>query len=671
MKKKIAIGILALSFCFVALGAVQVQGAESDIRKEMAAIQEMLEGIQKKVAEQTGTTGTTGTITGVPSGFTFTRTLGVGARGMDVKYLQIVLNSDPNTRLAQTGAGSPGNETEYFGPITQAAVRKFQSKYAGEILTPIGLVSPTGFVGTQTIAKLNSVLRTGTPGTTPISIDKAILDSLKEIAESIKKLQARIDLSERPTGDEGSLSVELRADIRNAEVGAGQKMDVAVFRLKAEESDITVQRVDLYFDHTGTYSSTATEFRRYVESMAVYSDGKKLQEVKLSTSNPARGDKYIRFSNLNLKVKKGGYVDLTVEVTGTSRDEKKTLEIGPTDNMAIRGVDGAGVSQYAGGSAIRRTFTFTGEETGALEVRRHADSPKEGVAMISRSVRTQVDLLKFNVTAKDTDVELDNLTVLIEKADTTLTLGQILQDVILYEGNTRVGVATVNTGTGKATFDKLEMKIKKGETKNLTLKADAFKVEVADQGASLKATVLKDDNKEVGYDIFDKEIDIDRTVTGDKQHLYVVAPEITLVSAEIERIEITKDVNDRAVGGIEFKIKAVGGTVYFDKTEDVKNDDTGMVDFAGFELNFASLSSKASSATNPLNLTGSYYYVLEDATRDFEIDFGTQNVAGRERVEVKELRWIAEDKNGNAVEFEWDGEFVEMLRTNRVSLYWN
>ncbi len=92
-----------------------------------------------------------------------TRTLRLGDRGLDVKELQIALNSDPATRIAQSGPGAPGFESTYFGALTQAAVNKFQIKYALEALTPAGLSAPTGIVGPLTRKVLYRLSRTTTP----------------------------------------------------------------------------------------------------------------------------------------------------------------------------------------------------------------------------------------------------------------------------------------------------------------------------------------------------------------------------------------------------------------------------------------------------------------------------------------------------------------------------
>lgn len=87
---------------------------------------------------------------------TFIRTLRFGDSGADVLFLQQKLNTDTDTRLAESGAGSPGSETERFGQLTRDAVIRFQEKHAAEILVPIGLTSGTGVVGEATRRVLNT-----------------------------------------------------------------------------------------------------------------------------------------------------------------------------------------------------------------------------------------------------------------------------------------------------------------------------------------------------------------------------------------------------------------------------------------------------------------------------------------------------------------------------------
>jgi len=88
----------------------------------------------------------------------FTRDLKIGQTSADVERLQIFLNRDFDTQIVQSGSGSPGNETTFFGYLTKAAVIKFQEKNASEILAPLGLGKGTGIVAKYTRAKMNKML---------------------------------------------------------------------------------------------------------------------------------------------------------------------------------------------------------------------------------------------------------------------------------------------------------------------------------------------------------------------------------------------------------------------------------------------------------------------------------------------------------------------------------
>lgn len=87
----------------------------------------------------------------------FSRNLQAGSSGPDVLALQKILNQDAATQVAASGPGSPGNETEYFGPATVRAVVKFQEKYRSQILSPNNLPSGNGFVGVATRAVLSDL----------------------------------------------------------------------------------------------------------------------------------------------------------------------------------------------------------------------------------------------------------------------------------------------------------------------------------------------------------------------------------------------------------------------------------------------------------------------------------------------------------------------------------
>jgi len=90
----------------------------------------------------------------------FLSDLAQGTSNAEVMRLQQFLNMDPDTRVAAAGSvGSAGMETQYYGPATAAAVSKFQVKYRAEVLTPNGLVNPTGYFGPSSRAKANALVQ--------------------------------------------------------------------------------------------------------------------------------------------------------------------------------------------------------------------------------------------------------------------------------------------------------------------------------------------------------------------------------------------------------------------------------------------------------------------------------------------------------------------------------
>lgn len=134
----------------------------------------------------------------------FSRDLWLGDFGPDVLLLQQILNRDVDTRLASSGPGSPGKETEYFGPRTESAVKRFQKKYSQDILAPLGLGIPTGFVGQLTRAKLKLIVaELGSPvapksnsPTTSVSPLNPNLVNIDFYLEKIAELERKSGVSE-------------------------------------------------------------------------------------------------------------------------------------------------------------------------------------------------------------------------------------------------------------------------------------------------------------------------------------------------------------------------------------------------------------------------------------------------------------------------------------------
>ena len=80
----------------------------------------------------------------------FSRNLYLGIQGEDVKKFQELLIKEG---VWEGDVGATG----YYGPITQRAAERFQEKHASEILEPLGLTRPTGFIGASTRNYLNKI----------------------------------------------------------------------------------------------------------------------------------------------------------------------------------------------------------------------------------------------------------------------------------------------------------------------------------------------------------------------------------------------------------------------------------------------------------------------------------------------------------------------------------
>lgn len=153
---RVAAGVVGFAMAVSAF-VPSMAGAQTsaDLQAQINSLLATIASLQAQLA------GTGGASSGgsMMTAYTFNTNLTVGSKGTDVMNLQKVLNMSGDTKVAMTGAGSPGSETSFFGPATKAAVMKFQTKY--------GISPAAGYVGPITRAKLNSM---GSTAVTPTPV---------------------------------------------------------------------------------------------------------------------------------------------------------------------------------------------------------------------------------------------------------------------------------------------------------------------------------------------------------------------------------------------------------------------------------------------------------------------------------------------------------------------
>ena len=306
MTKKIIAVVTTLTCIVFLVGPGVAQGGTAE---DIAALQASIAALQTQLnAAVVQLAALQGAPAGAPtacSGVSFTRNLQQGASGSDVKCLQALLNQSASTQVAATGAGSLGNETTYFGSLTKAAVVKFQEKYASEVLTPVGLTSGTGFVGSYTRAKLNAMLvtvsptptptptpvPTGSPTPTPVlpvaSGLTVVLDATNPAATTV--IADTDDANDDDVSDDGAQALAPVMALKfSTPAGTSAKVTSLKITKAGVSLDTDVANMYLYDGATrlAEYTSVATHVFTFTNSAGLFTvSGEKVITVKMDVAN--------------------------------------------------------------------------------------------------------------------------------------------------------------------------------------------------------------------------------------------------------------------------------------------------------------------------------------------------------------------------------------------------
>lgn len=480
----------------------------------------------------------------------FNTNLTVGSTGADVSALQSWLISKGFSIPAiSSGAAAPG----YFGSQTKSAVVAYQAS--------VGLPN-TGFVGPLTRGILNGTsvpsVATGcpsgytctpTPGTVPATPVTGTITT---------------------PGLEGTLSAtQSNAGVASTIYENDKKAVVLGVKLEAKSSDINVQRVKL---NLGTDSKI---YNKIFSKVYIMEGSSVVGSMDLNSSTIVKDGStyYLTITGMNFVVPKNGTrtilvaVDVQPTIDSTDIDTENYPIAIATDG--IRGIDGAGIDQYAGSTSITRTPNISSDlaDSATLTVSLNNSSPKKSdVIATGGSSENELDrltLLNFDVKAEKDAVKITDIRIGVVKSGSG---GATAQTAYLYDGSTELDNATITSGM--ATFSDFDYVVARDTTKTFTVKVDIRNANAVDArfyaqaSTTISADLVSENSK--GDSVTESG-----SATGQTIGVRNVGAEVSLVSKSIVTAGApqTGGSNNIATSSLSaqfvVRVKAVGGPLGF------------------------------------------------------------------------------------------------------------
>jgi len=573
MNKKIIASVLAVAFAFSMVGsagAVTLEELQTQFNDLLAQYNLLL----AQVGQPTGATAVC-----------FNTDLSKGMTSNDVKNLQIVLNKNASTQVASSGAGSPGNETTYFGSLTLAAVKNFQSSE--------GIIN-TGYVGPLTRGALNALYCTpvvppvtypagctsavgfspttgdpcsGTPVTYPAGCTSAVGFSPTTGDPCSGTTTTTVGPSY------GTLS-QISYPVSNPQTNlyGGSTYELLASQYKATGSDITLKKIAIQMVDV---DSTTFPWQVF-STISVWDGSTKLAEVIPTEANMIKNtfahDYTLDISGFNYVVSKDTQKVLTVKGTIVASPVAAVTSVVSPQNYDLTLLKGsvvysdtAGVTytSASGNDVTANNFSILASQAAGKIISLATDNPLAGNVVISSSGTTKADVLKFNVKITDINTTFSSGVIGITVDGTKVTPAMITS-LELWDGSSLVTSAAPGTWsatTSTISWTNFTLPVSSGATKNFTVKAVIAQVAstyINDGSGYLQITTGP---KLIGIDANSNVVTADgsTSVTGSKLYPFLSAPTFTFVSQSVtvKNSSDTKlsDIGDTA---ITFSVTAGG-----------------------------------------------------------------------------------------------------------------
>jgi hypothetical protein len=492
-----------LAVAFVAVAMVVAAFAPAAQAQSSEDLQQMINDLLAQVAQLQGqTTPTTG---GTMTCDSFLMDHGQGSEGAEVMRLQQFLNMDPDTRVAMAGSvGSAGMETMFYGPATAAAVSKFQVKYRAEILSPLGLVNPTGYWGAGSRAKANA-LCSETVVTTPDTDED--MEDMDEMDDEDMDEEDDFEL-----GGSASLDTFEVDDASDDEIEEGDTdVEVGTFTIEFENGDAEISRMDIALlgdGETDTLGSPRVEPWEAFETVSLWVDGDMIAEVDASDEDDYLDEDTgeLRFSNLNLVGMEDEEIEVVVAVT-VMNNLDINAELGDWNLYALsmRFFDADGVATTEDRGDLQDDFSGTtadfeilaegdGEE---LELARSNDDPDETTLMADDDEDYGIFAFELEADDSEGDIEIDTISIDVVISSSTGALDDVISDFYIeIDGDKFDAESYTGTGdTATLVFDvDGDFVVDAGDTATVMLYAEVDEMDDASdyQGVTITASLDTD-----------------------------------------------------------------------------------------------------------------------------------------------------------------------------------
>ena len=587
MSKKILALALVFAFAFsFTTKAVTVEELQAEIQK-LQLLLAQLQGTQAPSSEM----------------YCFNSDLEYKMTSPDVKNLQIVLNKDPNTRVAVSGAGSPGQETTYFGPLTLAAVKKFQA--ANGIIT-------TGYVGPLTRKALNE--KYCIPPTPPTTVAPESTTTTTVGGPAV----------------EGTLTASTAAIYTESNLKWGtSNQTIYGFKVKAKNSDITIKRI--YVTLTGT-SFIPWKDLSYI---ALYDGDNAVKGLEVTKANLVENDyaqEYdVYFDGLNVVVAKDTEKTFTIKVSTLSTPENRTAFTIQLKANGIRGVDGAGLNQYNSSAVAAKTINYEGTRaTAAIQLKNDPNTPKQGIILGNKTeVTKDKPIFSFGIKATNNDATLKTAAITLTEDNANL-----LTAVYLFDGDARLAnVAPVATTSAQTIiFPDLNVGIGKDTTKYLTVKVDIAKVDASLEGAKITEIKTAETSTFAFVDANDNNVtSITGSASGYPQTVYTAAPVFALSSTP--KLTLDNSTTSSGIAQFVFTVKGEGDTVYI-------KDDINW--FLATSSNPSAMTIGGGLVSASESAVGDYFEIDPDETVTFTVEYAAiaqTSTAAMVQAKLYNVKW--------------------------------